>query len=58
MKILEEVPELLNQHAKPNNTNAYPNWAAFLKAFLARGIYNIDTHIQLSRTLFFSISTK
>ncbi len=34
---MEEIPGLLEKHAKPCNIEAYPTWDAFLKAFLANG---------------------
>lgn len=37
VKVLEEIPTLLENFAKPGNTQAYPNWDAFMKAFLAQG---------------------
>ena len=37
VKILEEIPELLNNHAKLANSKAYNSWDAFLKAFLSQG---------------------
>jgi hypothetical protein len=37
VKVLEEIPKLLENHCKPSNTAAYANWDAYLKAFLAKG---------------------
>ncbi len=37
VKILEELPEALDKHAKPVNTTAYATWPAFKSEFLAHG---------------------
>lgn len=37
VKILEEIPGLLSNHAKVVNTGAYKTWDIFLKAFLSQG---------------------
>lgn len=34
---MEEIPELLENYARPVNTQAYENWKDFLKNFLAQG---------------------
>ena len=39
VKILEEIPEVLNKHGKPANTKVYETWEAFQNAFLAQGKY-------------------
>ena len=37
VKILEEIPDLLNNYAKVANTTAYGTWDIFLRAFLSQG---------------------
>ena len=37
VKILEEIPEVLEKYARPVNETAYPTWQAFLGEFLAHG---------------------
>ncbi len=37
MKILEELPSVLEKYTKPTNIQAYPTWEKYLKAFLSHG---------------------
>ncbi|KAK2189580.1 hypothetical protein NP493_102g04043 [Ridgeia piscesae] len=37
IKIHEEVPTLLTQHARTNNKNVYATWEIYLEAFLSQG---------------------
>jgi hypothetical protein len=46
VKVLEEIPIILENHCKPSNLSAYPNWDAFLKAFLAQGLIQIYHHTK------------
>lgn len=37
MKILDEVPGILEEHATPVNRQLFPDWHTFLTVFLAQG---------------------
>ncbi len=37
VKILEEIPDVLNKYGVPANLEAYPSWEQFQNAFLAQG---------------------
>jgi hypothetical protein len=37
LKIMNELPLVLSDYAKPSNTKAYPDWSTFIEAFLSQG---------------------
>ncbi|XP_059161513.1 IQ domain-containing protein H-like isoform X2 [Physella acuta] len=37
IKIHAEIPDILSSYAQPVNTKVFPDWDAYLKAFLAKG---------------------
>jgi hypothetical protein len=37
VKILEELPIILDKYAQPVNLHAFPTWESYLKAFLSHG---------------------
>ena len=60
IKIHAEIPEVLNNHAKPVNTAIYPTWQRFMEAFLSQGsmilIYNFRLTISLGYVVMAAIT--